>query len=58
MNIRATTDINWSVKTEVLIDDEDSAEEAGREAAAYLSRFQNGMVQGFERMADEGTSDE
>ena len=54
-NFRATPDINWSVKTEVLVDETTDAEEAGRSAADFIFQFQSGMTQG---MIDYGSSDE
>jgi len=48
-------DMNWSVKTEVFVDDDSLAEEAGRLAASFLMHFQTGMTQGFNdySMAEE-----
>jgi hypothetical protein len=42
MNMRTTADLNFSVRTEILVEDKD-AETAGKEAIEFLQRFAAGM---------------
>ena len=47
LNFRATTDVNWSIRTEIIVDDDDQAEVAGEEAARFLMNFQKGVGVGL-----------
>lgn len=61
LNVRANPEINWSVKTEVLVDNDQDAETAGAAASEFLMRFQQGMGEGFNQHfgnPDEDNNDE
>ena len=48
LNFKATEEMHWSVKSEVLIENDHNPEQAGHDAAQFLWRFQAGMIQGFD----------
>ena len=57
-NFRATPDINWSVKTELLVDEADDPIAAGYNAAAFIMQFQKGMTEGLvDNTPDDNESD-
>jgi hypothetical protein len=43
MNVRATTNLNFSISTEVIVADDEQAETSGRQAIDFLRRFAEGM---------------
>lgn len=50
LNIRASNDMNWSVKSEILVENDDDPEQAGVAAAQFLWRFQQGMLDGISNL--------
>lgn len=58
LNIRASNDMNWSVKSEILVENDENPEEAGVQAAQFLWRFQQGMLDGIGDLNTSGETED